>query len=139
MPTHPPPRAYANIGVETGVMAANPHKLILMLYDGALQSVGVAKQAMLDGRTATKGEAISKAMEIIDNGLRASLDLEGGAEIAQRLAALYNYMCERLLHANLHDDPAALDEVRALLLELKGAWEEIAKDPAVVSDSRKLA
>ena len=134
-----PSQAYANIGVETGVMAANPHKLILMLYEGALQSVAVAKQAMLDGRTATKGEATSKAMEIIDNGLRASLDLEGGAEIAQRLAALYNYMCERLLHANLRDDPAALDEVRELLLELKGAWEEIAKDPAVVSDSRKLA
>ncbi len=134
-----PSQAYANIGVETGVMAANPHKLILMLYEGALQSVAVAKQAMLDGRTATKGEAISKAMEIIDNGLRASLDLEGGAEIAQRLAALYNYMCERLLHANLRDNPAALEEVRELLLELKGAWEEIAKDPAVVSASRKLA
>jgi flagellar secretion chaperone FliS len=134
-----PSQTYANIGVETGVMAANPHKLILMLYEGALQSVAVAKQAMLDGRTATKGEAISKAIEIIDNGLRASLDLEGGAEIAQRLAALYDYMCERLLHANLHDNPAALEEVRELLLELKGAWEEIAKDPAVVSDSRKLA
>ena len=139
MPPRPPPRPMPISASKPGVMAANPHKLILMLYDGALQSVAVAKQAMLDGRTATKGEAISKAMEIIDNGLRASLDLEGGAEIAQRLAALYNYMCERLLHANLRDNPAALEEVRELLLELKGAWEEIAKDPAVVSASRKLA
>jgi flagellar protein FliS len=134
-----PSQAYANVGVETGVMAANPHKLILMLFEGAIKSVAMAKEAMQKRRIAEKGEAISKAIDIIVNGLRLSLDLDRGNDIAQRLASLYDYMSERLLHANLRNDEAALEEVRTLLMELKSAWEEIAKDTSAVSDSRTAA
>lgn len=134
-----PSNAYHVIGVETGVMAANPHKLILMLYDGGLLAIAMAKQAMKTGKISEKGEEISRAIEIITNGLMVSLDLQSGGEIAARLQALYEYMCNRLVQANLHNNPAILDEVSGLLQELKTAWEEIAKDPAVVSDSRKLA
>ncbi|MFX5839880.1 flagellar export chaperone FliS, partial [Acinetobacter baumannii] len=75
--------------------------------------------------TAGKGQSISRAIDIVGNGLKVSLDLEAGGELAQRLYALYDYMCVRLLHANSQNDKAALDEVAHLLGELKGAWEDI--------------
>lgn len=134
-----PSKAYTQVGVETGVMSANPHKLILMLFDGALLSIATATHAMQAGKIAEKGESVSKAIDIVANGLKASLDFNTGADLAPRLAALYDYICERLLFANLRNDKAALDEAARLLTELKGAWEEIARDPAVVSDSARLA
>lgn len=132
---HSPSDSYKQVGVETGVMAASPHKLILMLIDGALLSIAMAGQAIREKKIALKGEEISRAIEIIANGLRASLDKQVGGSLAERLDALYDYMCQRLLQANLHSNAAILDEVAGLLKELKGGWEEIAKDPAVVSAS----
>ena len=67
--------AYAEVGVETGVAAADPHKLILMLFDGTLAAIAKARLAMSRGEIAPKGAAISKAIEIIDGGLKASLDV----------------------------------------------------------------
>lgn len=134
-----PSAAYAQVGVETGVGAANPHKLILMLFDGAIMALGSAKRNMAEKNTAAKGEDISRAIEIIDNGLRVSLDLEAGGELAGRLFALYDYMTVRLLHANLHNDLPAIEEVSRLLGELRSAWQEIADDPAVVSANRAAA
>lgn len=134
-----PSNAYAQIGVETGVMAASPHKLVLMLFDGALLAIAMAKQAMLTNKISEKGEEISRAIDIISNGLKVSLDSQAGGDLAERLGALYDYMCTRLLQANLRNDQAALAEVDTLLRELKTAWEEIASDPAVVSNSRKVA
>jgi flagellar secretion chaperone FliS len=117
--------AYAEVGVETGVTTADPHRLILMLFDGALLCVASAKQHMQLNNIAPKGETISKAINIIANGLKASLDMSVGGELPQRLAALYDYMCQRLLFANLKNNVAALDEVHDLLTELKDAWEQI--------------
>lgn len=111
--------------VETGVATASPHKLILMLFDGAILSITSAAAAMEKKDIPTKGQAISKAIEIIINGLKASLDLEAGGELADRLSALYDYMSERLLYANLHNNRAALDEVTSLLQGLREAWEQI--------------
>lgn len=119
-------RAYATVGVETGVAAADPHKLIVMLFEGALVAVASASQHMQAGDIPKKGAAISKAISIIDNGLRASLDKKVGGEIAQNLDALYEYMSNRLLMANLQNQPALLDEVYQLLKSLKSAWESIA-------------
>jgi flagellar protein FliS len=126
--THNPAAAYSRIGVETGVSAADPHRLVLMLFDGALLSLSSASLHMQRKDTAAKGQAISKAIEIIANGLKASLDFDVGGELALRLGALYDYMCTRLLHANAKNDGAALDEVSHLLAELKGAWEQIGND-----------
>lgn len=134
-----PSQTYERVGVETGVIAANPHKLILMLFDGALLSTTTATHAMQSGKIAEKGESVSRAIDIVTNGLKASLDFDAGSDLAPRLAALYDYICERLLFANLRNDQAALNEAASLLTELKGAWEEIARDPAVVSASRKVA
>ena len=118
-------KTYANVGLESGVTAADPHKLILLLYQGALLAIGAAKNQMLRKEIEAKGKSISKAIMIIDEGLKASLDENVGGELAQNLSALYSYMSQRLLVANLKNDVGTLDEVSRLLTDLKGAWEEI--------------
>lgn len=117
--------AYAKIGVESGVLAADPHKLIAMLYQGALLAIANARNAILRNDISAKGTAISKAMLIIDEGLKASLDKKVGGELAHNLDALYDYMCSRLVAANLNNNLETLDEVTRLLSELKGAWDGI--------------
>ena len=118
-------KAYANVGLESSVTAADPHKLILLLYQGALLAIASAKNQMLRKETSAKGRSISNAIMIIDEGLKASLDQNTGGGLAQNLSALYDYMNQRLLIANLKNDMAALDEVSSLLSDLKGAWEAI--------------
>ena len=132
-------KTYADVGIETGVAAADPHRLILMLFDGALLAIAKARNAMQQGQIAEKGQAISRAIDIVTNGLRASLHFSAEDSLAERLAALYDYMATRLLHANLHNDQAALNEVGRLLGEIKTAWEEIADDPAVASRNKVAA
>jgi flagellar protein FliS len=122
--------AYAKVGMETGVIAANPHKLIIMLFEGAQIALNNALQQMQAGNIPEKGKAISKAIMIIENGLRASLDKSVGGEIAINLDALYEYMGGRLLLANLNNDPAIIQEVQTLLHDIKSAWEEIAPQSA---------
>ena len=126
-------KSYTNIGIDTSVTGADPHKLILLLYQGALLAVSSAKNQMLRKDIAAKGKSISHAILIIDEGLKSSLDKNVGGELAQNLSALYEYMSQRLLVANLKNDATALDEVSRLLSELKGAWEDIrpaAQQPA---------
>ncbi|MDR0577051.1 MAG: flagellar export chaperone FliS [Candidatus Accumulibacter sp.] len=127
-----PISAYSDVGVDTAVSTANPHQLIVLLFEGACQAVVVARAGIEAGDVSQKGAAIAKAIDIILNGLRASLDLEQGGNLAQNLYALYDYMARRLLHANLHNDKAALDEVLNLLNEIHGAWVSIG-GPAVES------
>lgn len=128
-----PSDAYAKIGIETGVMSASPHKLILMLFDGAVMSLRLAEQAMAEKKIAEKGRAISDGISIISSGLQASLDITAGGEIAERLNALYDYMCNRLMLANLRNDPAIIKEVIGLLDELRSAWAEIEKVAPAIS------
>jgi len=118
-------KAYTRIGIETEASSADSHKLISMLFQGALLAIANAKNGILRKDIPAKGAAISKAMAIIDEGLNASLDKEAGGELANNLAALYDYMCMRLLTANLKNDIEILDEVSRLLTELKQAWDEI--------------
>ena len=125
--------AYAQVAVDVGVTAADPHKLVLMLFDGAIQAVHSAKSHMQSNDIALKGRFISHAVAIIDEGLKLSLDENAGGDIARNLKDLYDYMCHRLLEANLKNQVEALDEVGGLLCELRGAWEAIGKQaqPAV--------
>lgn len=116
---------YANVGIETSVGSADPHKLILLLFQGALLYVSTAKNHMLRKDTAAKGKSISQAITVIEEGLQASLDKNVGGELAQNLSDLYEYMIHRLLIANLKNDVSVLDEVSRLLSDLKGAWEAI--------------
>ncbi|GJL74418.1 flagellar export chaperone FliS [Nitrosomonas sp.] len=120
-----PISVYQRIGVETGVESANPHKLILMLFEGAQEALAKAKMHIRHSEIARKGEALSKAIMIIDHGLKASLDMNVGGELAFHLQALYDYMTSRLLIANLKNDIEIIDEVNGLLNELYGAWKAI--------------
>jgi flagellar protein FliS len=119
-------QAYARIGLETGVAAASPQRLIVMLYDGALAAIADARGHMRDGRTAQKGRALGKAISIVE-GLKAALDVSQGGTIAQQLMELYNYIGRLLLQGNLRDDATHLDEASRLLAELRGAWATLAE------------
>lgn len=132
-------KAYAKVDVESGVLAADPHKLIAMLYQGALLAIATAKNGMMRKNIAAKGAAISKAISIIDDGLNASLDKKVGGEMAQNLSSLYDYMAKRLLGANLNNDMGALDEVARLLNDLKGAWESIRPGAAAAAAAAEVA
>lgn len=117
--------AYAKVGLETGVVAASPHQLIIMLYEGAELAVRMAIKHINDGDLTRKATAISKASSIILEGLHAALDPVQGGEIALRLDALYAYMNKRLMLAHIKNDIAPLEEVLGLLRELHAAWQQI--------------
>ena len=117
--------AYTQVGVETGVLAASPHRLISMLFDGALAAIAAASRHMESGDIEKKGEAIAKAVTIIITGLKSSLNREAGGQLAENLDALYDYMSRRLFEAHVKNDSDMLLEVKNLLTEIKGAWDEI--------------
>jgi len=118
-------KAYTKVGVESGVNSADPHKLISMLYQGALLEIANAKNGIMRKDIPAKGKAISHAISIIDEGLNGCLDKEAGGDLAQNLASLYGYMSMRLITANLNNDLTVLDEVARLLNDLKSAWDSI--------------
>ncbi|MDR7342844.1 MAG: flagellar export chaperone FliS [Pantoea sp.] len=118
-------QAYAQVGVESAVMSATPHQLVVLLFDGALSAMKKAVILMDQGDIPGKGQALSKAINIITNGLRAGLNHEAGGDIAANLDGLYDYMTRRLLHANLHNDVEAIAEVERLLTNIADAWKEI--------------
>jgi flagellar protein FliS len=124
-------RAYETVGIESGVAAADPHKLISMLFQGALLAIANAKNGIMREDIAAKGAAISHAISIIDEGLNASLDKSVGGELAHNLSSLYEYMSMRLITANLKNDVNALEEVSRLLTDLKGAWDSIRPTAAI--------
>jgi len=119
-------RAYAQVKVETAVSTANPVQLVVLLYEGAISAIASAKGEMERRNIAQKAQFINKAIDIIE-GLRNALEFSQGGDIAVSLNDLYLYMVQRLSTANLKNDPAILDEVTALLRELLGAWEVLAK------------
>jgi flagellar protein FliS len=115
---------YRQMGEEARALDASPHQLVQMMLDGALGRIAAARGAMESGAIASKGALIGKAIGLID-GLRGGLNLERGGEIAANLSALYAYMGQRLLEANLRNDAAALDEVAGLLKQIRSGWEAI--------------
>ena len=117
--------AYHQVGVQTMVAGASPHGLVALLFNGFIAAVHRAKGAMRQGDVAGKGQAIGHAVRIIDEGLKAALDLKAGGKLAADLSDLYAYVCLRLIQANLNNDEAALDECVALVSPLRDAWQAI--------------
>lgn len=122
------PRAdlYSRVGVETSVIDATPHKLVGLLFDGFAEAVAEAKAALAAGRTEAKGRAIGRAARIVEEGLKAGLDLKAGGALASDLSDLYAYVGLRLTQANLRNDAAALEECLRLMQPLREAWASIA-------------
>ena len=117
--------AYVQTGVESGVPEADSHKLVAMLFDGALSAIADARLKLKAGDIPGRGSALSKAIAIVEQGLRASLDKAKGGELAARLDGLYEYIVGRLFHANLRSEAEPLDEVSKLLAELQEGWTGI--------------
>lgn len=118
--------AYAKVGVESGVLSASPHQLIVMLFDAAQTSIRAARLHMQANNIPEKGKAISRAVDIINRGLVEALDHERGGELAGRLEQIYDYVTRLLLQANLRNDQQSLDQAANLLEEIGSAWREIA-------------
>ena len=119
--------AYQSAAAHGGVAASDPHRLIVMLLDGAVERVATARGCMQRKETAEKARLINRAVSIIGE-LRNSLDLRNGGQIAANLAELYDYMCRRLLLATSENKPEMLDEVSTLLHEIRSAWLAIAPE-----------
>ncbi len=119
--------AYRKGNLKQDVANADPHKLTLMLLQGALDRIAYAKGAMERKDFVEKANYISKASAIIMH-LRDTLDLEAGGEVADNMFALYNYMVERLSDAHINNDLNILDEVSSLLAPIRDAWVQIPEE-----------
>jgi flagellar protein FliS len=117
--------AYRQVGVETSVHSASPHRLIAMLFDGYMEALTAARGAMRQGQIEVKGKAITRAARIVDEGLKASLNVSEGGQLAEDLRALYEYLSLRLTQANIRNDETILDECVNLIEPLRAAWREI--------------
>lgn len=126
--------AYRNASVDTVVHNATPHQLICMLFDGLLQSVRTAQGALERAEIATKGEQLGRAVRILEEGLKGSLDMQKGGEVAANLRALYDYCVGRLTDANLKNDGAALAEVTRLIEPVADGWRQMGTAASPVAD-----
>jgi flagellar secretion chaperone FliS len=122
--------AYQQVHVTTGVDGASPHRLVQMLFEGLLDSLARARGALAHGNVAVKGEEIGRAVRIVEEGLKAGLNVQEGGQLAQDLHDLYAYVTVRLTYANLHNDEAAIAECVKLIEPLATAWDEISHKAA---------
>ena len=120
---------YQQVGVESQLAGASPHALVAMLFDGFIEAVAQARGAMRDKNAAAKGQAIGRAVRIVEEGLRAGLDVRAGGDLARDLGELYAYITHRLTLANLRNDEAALEECLRLMQPLRDAWVAIGTNP----------
>lgn len=121
---------YRQVGVETSVSGATPYDLVKLLLNGYFDALAEARGAMRDKDIALKGRALSRAIRIVEEGLKASLNTSAGGELASNLNDLYAYLSVRLTHANLKNDEAALDECAQLLTPIRDAWIAIGPQAA---------
>lgn len=124
--------AYRQVGVETSVGSASPHKLVELLFDGYVEALTHARGGLRNGQIEVKGKAISRAARIVDEGLKAGLNLEKGGRLAADLRDLYEYVSMRLVLANVRNDEAIIDECQRLIEPLRQAWKDIR--PSVGAD-----
>lgn len=119
-------KQYARIGTQASIQDASPHRLIQMLFRGALDRMAGARGAMENEDVVRKGELIGKSISIV-GGLRDAVIEDGGA-LAQNLDALYEYIANRLVVANLQNDMEVLQECMDLLTPIASAWDDIAPE-----------
>jgi len=118
-------KAYQKVGIESMVGSADPHQLTLMLFDGALQSISLAEAHLAARRIVDKGRALSKAIRILNEGLRAAVRHDHDPLLASRLVMLYDYAMLRLTQGNLRNDPAPMREAHEIISNLRDAWAAI--------------
>lgn len=116
--------AYKAVGIKDDLAVADPHRVIQLLMQGALENLAKAKGCIERKDFAGKSSTLSKGMTIISS-LQSSLDMEAGAEISENLAALYEFMVNHLILASRENSLEKISEVMDLLLTIKSAWDQI--------------
>lgn len=124
MTTRNPAAAYRSTAVETRVHEADPHQLIALMLEGAIQRLRMAEACIASGDLTRKAKAASEAGAIVDS-LSGCLDFSQGGDIAVRLEALYDYASRRIVAANAANDAQAFGEVAGLLDDVFAAWKQI--------------
>ena len=120
-----PLQAYRHAAVDASVAVASPHELVVLLFEGARAALAQARGAFARNDAASRAQSLAKAVAILEDGLRASLDLGKGGALADQLDALYEYMALRLVLCNADGDPSKVDEVDRLLASIGDAWRQI--------------
>lgn len=117
--------AYSRMGVESGVMAASPLQVIIMLYERSISLLRESKIHIEHGNMEGKGVALSKVIDIINNGLSLALDRSVNPEVADNLSSLYEYLVTSLILANRHNDVDKIDKAIEVLDELCSGWKAV--------------
>lgn len=127
--------AYRDVDIQTRSVQTDQFELVALMFEGVMESVTRAKGALQQADTPTKIVEISRAVRIIQEGLRTSLDLDNGGELAQNLANLYDYCVVRLTQANAQNSVEALDEVAVLIKPVADAWRQMRNASPAATDS----
>ena len=104
--------------------AANPHQLVLMLFNGLMDELVRAKSHLAARRFERKAQSINKCIDIL-NALTSALDFDKGGELAVSLANLYDYCVYRLYDASNTLSTEAIDEVEVILGNIQQGWENM--------------
>lgn len=123
---------YQRVNVQSSVVDASPHRLIQMLFEGALERIAQAKGSLARGSLAQKSERISKAVGIVQ-GLQGSLSDTEGGELTANLDELYDYVIRTLIQANQSNNVDKLDECARLLGDIKSGWDQMLDKQAAVA------
>lgn len=124
---------YRRVGLETAVTGASPHQLVGLLFDALQQSLAVAKGAILSGDISAKSRAIGRVVRILEEGLKAGLDVNKGGELAANLRSLYDYCIFKTTEANMLNDAVLIDEVIRLIEPVADGWSQIRGEAVVKS------
>jgi len=119
----------AEVYRRTNVHTRSPLELVVMLYDGALQSLGDARTAIARHDVAGRTNAISKTLAILTE-LQGTLNMKEGGKIAEELDRLYAYAISRLLDVTTKQDAKAIDDIIRVLTPLRDGWSQIAQQSA---------
>jgi flagellar protein FliS len=122
----------ANRYRETAIKTANPLQLIVILYDGAIQSLQEAREHIKRKDIGNRARCVNRCVAIITE-LQACLNFNASGNIAASLDRLYNYMKQGLFKASLEQRTEPIDQVIALLENLRSAWGELANQSNIQS------
>jgi len=136
-------KAYKQVNLHSSLLESNPHQVILMMFDGALQAISVAKGAIERKNFELKSESITKATNILD-ALRGSLDFEREPKVSENFDVLYTYCIESLNKVSLDLNTSAIDEIVEMLKPLRDAWSEMSEESkkegiSLLAEKNKLA
>ncbi len=117
-------QTYRQVNVESGILSSDPHKIILMMFDGALMAIAEAKGAIERNNLENKSKSITKAINIF-SALRESLDRESEPEISDNFDNLYSYCIDNLIDLSISLNIEGLDEITAFIRPVRDAWSQM--------------